>query len=194
MSKLHFHHGTMGSMKSANLLSTAYKFKENYKIVRLIKPGIDTRTNGTIKSRLIEEEQECEVYDSLKIEYFTKNKPDVVLSDESQFWKKEDIAVLATLADKYNILVMCYGLMVSYNGHLFSGSQALLEQGATLHELRSSCQEKGCMSSAKHHLLFVNEKIVKDGPEVIVGDFDNDHYKLMAVCRQHRNMYFERGY
>jgi thymidine kinase len=53
MSKLYFKYSTMNAGKSLNLISTAYSFKERSIPYIVMKPVIDTRDSGFIKSRAL---------------------------------------------------------------------------------------------------------------------------------------------
>ena len=51
--KLYFRYGTMGSAKTAILLTTAYNFEERGMSYRCMKPVVDTREgDSVIKSRI----------------------------------------------------------------------------------------------------------------------------------------------
>ena len=63
MGKLRFFYGTMNSMKSATLLMKAHQFKETGANVILLKPSLDTRDFGYIRSRAMAEEQTCVRFD-----------------------------------------------------------------------------------------------------------------------------------
>lgn len=52
MGKLIFRYGTMNSGKSLNLLGVNYNYTQNNKNVFILKPAIDTRDIGIIKTRL----------------------------------------------------------------------------------------------------------------------------------------------
>lgn len=53
MANLHFHYGTMGTSKSAELIMNAYNYRKNGIQVECIKPTFDNRFSETeIKSRI----------------------------------------------------------------------------------------------------------------------------------------------
>ena len=53
MSNLHFHYGTMGTSKSADLIMNAFNFRKNKVNVECIKPAFDNRfSENEIKSRV----------------------------------------------------------------------------------------------------------------------------------------------
>ena len=182
MANLHFHYGVMSSSKSAALLINAYNYKKNGTAVELIKPSSDTRfSEQTINSRI----GLCApaVAISSFAEYTPKPQTRVLLVDEVQFFTPDDIDILVRLADEQNKLVMCYGLMVDSNEHIFPASQRLIEVGAKLHRMESNCQIPGCMHLATHHLRFNSAgDVIRQGEQFALGD---SNYK--SVCRHHFN-------
>lgn len=187
MANLHFHYGAMGSSKSAKLIVDAFNFNKNNIKVETIKPAFDTRfSNGRIDSRLGISTPALAL-SSLE-NYNIRPDTQVVLVDEVQFFKPSDIDILVEIADSKNhpTLVMCYGLMVDYNEHLFPAAQRLVEVGAKLHVLESNCQIKGCMNLANHHLLFDKDgNVVRGGTGVQLGDT-----QFKSVCRKHFNEFY----
>ena len=80
--------------------------------------------------------------------------------------------------------------MVDSNEKIFPASQRLIEVGAKLHRMESTCQIQGCMHLATHHLRFDSDgRVIRDGEQVALGD---SNYK--SVCRMHYNqMYHGKG-
>ena len=58
--KLYFRYGTMGSAKTAMLLTTAYNFEERHMSYICMKPVIDTRDNRNVIRSRIGIERECQ--------------------------------------------------------------------------------------------------------------------------------------
>lgn len=113
----------------------------------------------------------------------------MVLIDEIQFFQPSDIDKLVQIADTRNIIIMCYGLMVDSNECIFPASRRLIEVGAKLHRMESTCQISGCMRLATHHLRYdTNGNVVRAGTQISVGD---SNYK--SVCRQHFNMFYRNA-
>ena len=80
MAKLYFYYGAMGACKSATAITTAYNYveaeigngnaKERSRILRILKPALETRDgDSTIRSR-IGLEAECET-----VEHFMEEFP-----------------------------------------------------------------------------------------------------------------------
>ncbi len=189
MANLHFHYGVMGSSKSAQLIVTAFNFKQNNVNTEVIKPDYDTRfADDKIISRIGIEAPAT----SLKNldGYVPRDNTCVILVDEIQFFAPRDIDNLVHIADDMGRIVMCYGLMVDSNQKLFPASQRLIEVGVKLHRIESNCQISGCAKMATHHLRFdANGNVVRDGEQIQLGDTN-----FKSVCRRHFNdIYNGRG-
>lgn len=183
MANLHFHYGVMGSSKSAKLIIEAYNFRQKGTNIEIIKPAFDSRFGTSqIKSRAGDLSVDAIALPNLN-DYNINPNTAVLLVDEVQFFSPDDIDKLVQIADIQNKIVMCYGLMVDSNENIFPASQRLVEVGAKLHRLESSCQIPGCMRLATHHLRFdANGRVVRAGEQFALGD---SNYK--SVCRGHFN-------
>ncbi|MBO7643057.1 MAG: hypothetical protein J6S74_02925 [Alphaproteobacteria bacterium] len=182
MANLHFHYGVMSSSKSAALIINAYNFKKNGINVEVIKPAIDTRFDTQkINSRIGLSVDALALKDMNN--YIPHPQTQVILVDEIQFFSPSDIDKLVHIADNKNIIVMCYGLMVDSNEQIFPSSKRLVEVGAKLNLLKSTCQIPGCMHMATHHLRFDSTgNVIRSSNQIVLGD---SNYK--SVCRQHYN-------
>ncbi|MCL2748508.1 MAG: hypothetical protein FWE50_00330 [Alphaproteobacteria bacterium] len=188
MANLHFHYGTMGVSKSASLITDAHNFRQNAIGVECIKPVVKGVPNDNkIISRL---GIEIPALSLVSFEgYSPQSDTRVILVNEVHFFAPSDIDHLVYIADNFEILVMCYGLMADSNGRLFPGAQRLVEVAAKLRPMESTCQIKGCMRKADHHLRYdENGEVVIDGPQLSLG---NDHYK--SVCRRHFSRYYKKA-
>lgn len=185
MANLHFHYGTMGCSKSAQLIINAYNQNKNGNKTEIIKPKVDNRfSNDAVNSR-IGISAPAVVMESLAN---WRPMPDtkMVLIDEIQFFSPSDIDHLVHIADISSVIIMCYGLMIDSNECIFPASRRLIEVGAKLHRMESTCQISGCMRLATHHLRFDNTgNVVRAGAQIAVGD---GMYK--SVCRKHFNMLY----
>ena len=182
MANLHFHYGVMSSSKSAALIINAYNFRRNGTAVEVIKPSFDSRfSTQKIVSRI---GLECDANAMPTLDIYTPNaRTNVILVDEVQFFSESDIDKLVHIADQQNKIVMCYGLMVDSNEKIFPASRRLIEVGAKLHRMDSTCQINGCMKLATHHLRFDSSgHVIRAGDQFALGD---SNYK--SVCRAHYN-------
>ncbi len=184
--KLYFRYGTMGSAKTAMLLTTAYNFEERGMQYRCLKPVIDTRdSKNVIKSR-IGIERECDwiyhdtdLYDYAR-ELFEKTGKmiDWFLIDEAQFLSSEQVDQVSRVVDDFGCNVICYGLRTDFQSRLFEGSRRLFEIADTIDEVKSTCT---C-----GHKTIVNARIdaagdfVVEGAQVEIGGDD----RYIAVCRK----------
>lgn len=182
--KLHFFYGTMNSGKSASLIQEHYNFNQKNADAWAIKPAIDRTNEPKITSKTglecpatIMKEIKWEDIILMR-EFYSK----VYLIDEVQFFKPKDIDNLVKLADTYSRLIFCYGLLTDTNEKLFPASKHLIEVGAKLHELKTTCEMVGCMNSANHHLKYhPSGFIIHDKKSV---DIDDGHIIYKSVCRQ----------
>ena len=184
--KLYFRYGTMGSAKTAMLLTSAYNFEERGLRYMCMKPEVDTREKENVIRSRIGIERECEwirhdtdLYAALS-EKFHKDgeRMDWILIDESQFLQPEQVDQLSRLVDDYGVNVVCYGLRTDFKSKLFEGSRRLFEIADTIDEIKSTCT---CGHKTIVNARFdENGDFVEDGAQVEIGG--NERY--MAVCRK----------
>lgn len=186
MAKLHFHYGTMGCSKSAQLIINGYNLNsQENKYTEIIKPKTDNRFSESKVSSRIGISADATVLSDFT-HYVPNSKTKMLLVDEVQFFAPSDIDILVRIADTTPITVMCYGLMVDSNEHIFPASRRLIEVGAKLHRMESVCQMPDCMHLATHHLRFdAAGNVIRAGDQICVGD---SNYK--SVCRMHFNQIY----
>ena len=193
--KLYFRYGTMGSAKTALLLTTAYNFEERKMDYVCMKPVIDDREkDSVIRSRIGIERRCCWIYPNtnmyqMLVEMFESEGRlmEWVLIDESQFLTAEQVDQLAQVVDDYGVNVMCYGLRTDFQTHLFEGSRRLFELADTIDEIKSTCTcGRKTIVNAR---IDRNGDVILDGEQVEIGGDD----KYMAMCRRcYRNRRCER--
>lgn len=185
LGKLYFKYGTMGSAKTALLLTTAYNFEERGMSYMCFKPSIDTREKKNVIRSRIGIERECQwIYrdtDLYRIieEMVDKHKrhPEWILVDEAQFLAAEQVDQLALIVDKYGINVICYGLRTDFKTHLFEGSRRLFEIADSIDEVKSTCNcGRKTIVNAR---IDSRGEIITEGDQVEIGG--NDRY--ISVCR-----------
>lgn len=182
--KLYFRYGTMGSAKTALLLTTAYNFEERGMAYRCFKPVVDTRDNKNVIRSRIGIERECSwIYPETNIYEYVKSMnengdlPQWILVDEAQFLSADQVDQLALVVDEFGINVVCYGLRTDFRTNLFEGSRRLLEIADTIDEIKSTCScGRKTIVNAR-----VNSKgeIITEGEVVEIGGNE----KYIAVCR-----------
>lgn len=184
--KLYFRYGTMGSAKTAMLLTQAYNFEERHVDYMCLKPVIDTREQANVIRSRIGIERECRwiyhntnLYRMARELYRTEGRiVEWYLIDEAQFLTEEQVDQLSRIVDDLGSNVVCYGLRTDFKSRLFEGSRRLFEIADTIDEIKSTCN---C-----GHKTIVNARIdaagnfVNEGAQVEIGG--NERY--VAVCRR----------
>lgn len=185
--KLYFRYGTMGSAKTALLLTTAYNFEERKMRYVCLKPCIDTRDGGrsVIRSR-IGIERECRwIYSDTDIYAFAQSLfehdmtvIDWFLVDEAQFLTEVQVDQLARIVDDFGSNVICFGLRTDFQSHLFEGSRRLFEIADTIDEIKSTCT-CGRKTIINARIDSAGD-IVTEGAQVEIGGDE----RYIAVCRK----------
>lgn len=184
--KLYFRYGTMGSAKTALLLTQAYNFEERGIDYLCMKPIIDIRENINVIRSRIGIERECKwIYADTNLYLLVKGifeetlrVPQWILVDESQFLTASQVDELAHAVDDFGCNVVCYGLRTDFRTHLFEGSRRLFEIADTIDEIKSTCTcGRKTIVNAR---IDSNGNIITEGEQVEIGGDD----KYMAVCRK----------
>lgn len=184
--KLYFRYGTMGSAKTAMLLTTAYNFEERNMAYICFKPVVDTRESKNVIRSRIGIERECrwiyrdtDLYSYMKGLLDEAENPHIwLLIDEAQFLSVDQVDQLARLVDDYGCNVICYGLRTDFRTNLFEGSRRLFEIADSIDEVKSTCScGRKTIVNAR---IDSNGEIITEGQQVEIGG--NDRY--MAVCRK----------
>ncbi len=184
--KLYFRYGTMGSAKTAMLLTTAYNFEERGMGYWCLKPVVDTREKKNVIRSRIGIERECkwiypetDLYEMVKDAFEqTLNIPDWILVDEAQFLSSEQVDQLARVVDDYGCNIICYGLRTDFKTHMFEGSRRLFEIADSIEEVKSTCNcGRKTIVNAR---IDSKGEIITEGEQVEIGG--NDRY--IAVCRK----------
>ena len=183
---------------------TAYNYTSQGRKILCLKPIEDSRWDennkkeekGYIKSRALNESLECylvtkedNLFEFFKIHNTICQKTysegiSVVLIDESQFLKAEQIRQLADIVARFEVSVLCYGLKNTYiEGKLFEGSQALLYYAHSMYEIKTVC--KYCNNKASHNLRVVNGVATYDGSDLEIGDVVGEDEFYAQVCYNH---------
>lgn len=184
--KLYFRYGTMGSAKTALLLTTAYNFEERGMSYLCFKPSIDTRDKKNVIRSRIGIERECLwIYRDTDMFVLVRdmienrhNKPEWILVDEAQFLAAEQVDQLAQLVDEFGVNVICYGLRTDFRTCLFEGSRRLFEIADSIDEIKSTCScGRKTIVNAR---MDSRGEIITEGEQVEIGG--NERY--VAVCRK----------
>ena len=195
--KLYFRYGTMGSAKTALLLTTAYNFEERGMRYVCLKPIIDTREESNVIRSRIGIERECrwiyhesDLYEmACQLSAESEGVIDWFLVDEAQFLTAAQVDQLARVVDDFGSNVICYGLRTDFRSCLFEGSRRLFEIADTIDEIKSTCTcGRKTIINAR---MDSNGDFVEEGQQVEIGGDD----RYMAVCRTcWRNKRIEQSY
>lgn len=178
-----FTYGGMRSGKTAMMILYIYSQKARGRNVEILKPSIDTREFGVVKSRALETEFNALVFKDLKdldeiLNDILNKVVDEIYIDESQFINRDCIIRLIRFSHENDIDINFYGLKNSFTGELFEGSKTLIEYADVVKEIESRCDI--CNRNATMHLRSLNGKFVFDGDAVSVGD--EEYYSVCSKC------------
>ncbi|SFQ37342.1 thymidine kinase [Roseivivax halotolerans] len=185
MAKLYFMYSTMNAGKSTLLLQAAYNYEERGMEVLLLTAALDRRAGpGRIGSRIgLGREAETFTPETELFARLEARQNDgplaCVFVDEAQFLTEAQVWQLARAADDLGLPIMCYGLRVDFQGHLFPGSATLLALADDLREVRTICH---CGRKATMVVRQDGEgRVLTDGDQVQIGG--NESY--VSLCRRH---------
>lgn len=194
--KLYFRYGTMGSAKTALLLTTAYNFEERNMPYICFKPVVDTREERNVIRSRIGIERGCHwIYAETNLYSFISHifdkvepQPLWILVDEAQFLSEAQVDQLAAVVDDFGCNVLCFGLRTDFRTHLFEGSRRLFEIADSIEEVKSTCNcGRKTIVNAR---IDSKGEIITEGEQVEIGGND----KYVAVCRKcWRNRRIESG-
>ncbi len=170
--RLKYFFGTMGSGKSTHALQIRHNLTSRGLQV-LLTTQLD-RQAGRVSSRLgVSAEAEVISRDTdlfvMAGEQKTRHRLDAIVCDEAQFYSPDQIEQLALVVDVLGVDVFAFGLLTSFQGELFAGSQRLLE----LADERSELQVEArcfCGQRATHNARLVDGRQVYTGALQVVGD------------------------
>ena len=183
MAKLYFYYSVMGAGKTTFLLQTEYTYQQQGFKPLIIKPQLDDREGshngfGTIQSRILTGKNPALYLDRITHESLSNIDYNVILVDEVQFFKPQDIEFLSEIVDTQNIPVICYGLKTDINGNLFEGTAKLLAIADSIKEIKQICK---CGSKAIMHIRYIDGKL-DTNPNSIIIEKGNITYD--SVCRK----------
>lgn len=175
---LFYFYGAMSCGKSTSLLQTAFNYKERGYHVLVFTSSLDDRYGkGKVTSRIgidsdamIIPKDDTSFLEYIKLTIIPNNIK-AVFVDECQFLSSEQVDMLSSIVDEYNIPVFCYGIRTDFESNLFSGSKRLFEIADSFEELRIICK---CGKKA-----IMNARLVESSEQVLIGG--NDMYQSM--CR-----------
>ncbi|MFP4209050.1 MAG: thymidine kinase [Wenzhouxiangella sp.] len=193
MAKLYFYYSTMNAGKTTVLLQSAYNYSERGMRPLLLSPAIDNRAgHGVIRSRVGIEAPALAVRPDDDPFVLVRNELadgniHCVLTDESQFFTREQVYGLSEIVDELKIPVLAFGLRTDFRGELFEGSRYLLAWADELKELKTICHT----GTKATMVVRVDEHgyAATEGAQVEIGG--NDRY--VPVSRREFKLVFHGG-
>ena len=190
MAKLRYRYATMESGKSAEILQVNYNYNKIGKKGLLLIPDKDTTSNGMISSRLgisapaTKIKETDNIFELVQEKLKTEDISYLIL-DESNFITVEQADQLGDIVDYLGIDVLAYGLLTDFKTNLFGGSARLVAIQDELEEIsvKSVCH---CGKKANFNARVVNEKIAKDGEQVLLDPKNGEKQEVyyIPLCRK----------
>ena len=189
-SSLKFRYATMGSGKSAEIISIMRNYDEcGFDGITLI-PRKDIDSNGEISSRngyraaaTIFEETD-NLFELINKEVTSGRDIKYVIVDEAQFLTTEQVWQVTDIVDYLDINVLAYGLLTDSFVNYFPGSDLLIrvadsrQELTTVHRLCPACGKKAVINAR-----VVNGELIKEGEQVAIKN-QNDNVQYIPVCRK----------
>jgi thymidine kinase/phosphatidylglycerophosphatase A len=168
MGKIIYFYGVMRASKTAQLLTMRYNFDRQGQHTILIKPNLGDNSN-VVSSRIgIEDEADAIV--SLEangntsvpiiVSLCEKDKKNILLIDEAQFFKPTFIKKLAFYARDcpIDLDIYAFGLLKDFRNNMFNGAKAWLEVADSIREIKESCEL--CTKKATCNALETKDNIL----------------------------------
>lgn len=181
MAKLYFKYGAMTAGKTIDVITTAYKYNSRDMHAIIIKPKVDTKANDYVASRigLYKSADIVLAEDDSIIERIKKYENlRCIVIDEAQFLTERQVYELVIITKQLDVLVICFGLKVDFQGKLFKGSDALLRYADSLQELTAICN---CGKKARFNARKIDNEYTFDGEQVLIGA-DESYEPLCEKC------------
>lgn len=183
MAQLFFKYGAMNSGKSIEILKVANNYEEQGKSVMLFTSGMDNRDEvGYISSRIGLKREATPVFEETDIFEIVKKqdvKPNCILLDEIQFFKKHHIQQLRKIVDVFNIPTMGFGLKNDFRNESFEGSLYMFLYAEKFEELKTICWF--CNSKATMALRVEDGAPTYEGEQIKIGD-NGDYFSVCPKC------------
>ena len=174
----------MGCGKTMQLLQVAFNYEERGHQVCVIKPETDTKNGNKLLTR-IGPERETDFCFKKSDDLFQKISENYagatcILVDEAQFLTRDQADQLLQVTIQLDVPVIAYGLRLNFRqtDDGFEGATRLLQIAHDIEELKTICE---CGKKATFNCRFKNDKIEKNGPDILIDDKSNS-VKYRALC------------
>ena len=188
-SSLKFRYATMGSGKSAEIISIIRNYNECGFDGLTFIAAKDTASNGEVSSRngykyeaiAFDEDENLFEYTLNEIKKGRVLK--YIIVDEAQFLTTEQVWQITDIVDYLGINVLAYGLLTDSFLNYFPGSDLLIriadsrQELTTVHRLCPVCGKKAVINAR-----IVNGELVKEGEQFAIKN--QDDIKYIPICRK----------
>lgn len=190
MAELHFFTGTMDCGKSTLALQIDHNHRQRG-LVGLILCSHDRGGSATVSSRLglvidaVEVSADLDLWAYVVDQLSSGARLDYLICDEAQFYTPEQVDDLGRIADELDTPVFAFGILTDFRTRLFPGSARLVELADRIQPLQveALCW---CGARATHNARTVNEEMVTEGAQIMVGDTATDSgVGYEVLCRHH---------
>lgn len=185
MAKFRFKHAVMSAGKSQELARVHYNYKIKGENILVLVPSTDNRSGvGVVAARsgetfLATAVNPGEVRAWLEANLDSSSLPACILTDETQFFKRDDIFALKEMAViERNIPVIAYGLKSDFMNYMFEGSEACMVVAEEIIQIETICSF--CNKRAIMNMRFQDGKPTREGEQVLIGDSE-----YRQVCHYH---------
>ena len=188
-SSLKFRFATMGSGKSAEIISVVKNYDDcGLEGLKLIprkgaksKEEISSRNGYAIKAKIVENDEN--IFEFAKKEIESGKDIKYVIIDEAQFLTEEQVWQVTDIVDYLDIDVLAYGILTDSFTEFFPGSDLLMRVADSRQELPVFKLCPGCGKKSVFNSRVVNGEMIKQGEQVAIKD-ENDNVKYITVCRR----------
>lgn len=171
--------GPMYSGKSEELIRRIRRVKIAKQKVQVFKPEIDNRySKEDVVSHCGEKEEAIPVRNSRQILELIHEDVDVIAIDEAQFFDRDIVQVVCTLADKHK-RVICAGLDMDFRGEPFGSMPDLMSVAEFVDKIQAVCMKCGRPATRTQRLIN-GQPSGYDDPIVLVGAMES----YEARCRK----------
>lgn len=169
--------GTVRSLKSGLLISTAHRYESKDIGIFCLKPDKDIRDIGVIASRsglqrpchMLGEHEDLKRTVEIErqmLQDMEDKKLEIILIDEGQMLSEYNVKDILELSTKYSILI--YGLRSDYKAQTWKPISILENFAKDIEEVKNPCEY--CGSLAKLNLRLVNGVPTTQGESIIIDE------------------------
>ncbi|MGV9827759.1 thymidine kinase [Gordonia sp. NPDC003429] len=189
--RLVFFYGPMGAGKSTLALQTHFNQSQQGRVGILLTKH-DRSGMALVTSRIGLEAEAVMIDDHTDVHRVATEARhgaglDYLVCDEAQFLTPTQVDELVRVADSDGVDVFTYGLLTDFRSVLFPGAARLVEVADEMHRIQTVvlCW---CGRTAFLNARIVDDRMVREGDLVAIGDTTAGAISYRALCRRH---YFE---